>query len=99
MEINLEPKILHQAFLEEEKKYDQRVIDSDFLERWQPLHEEDQVVIYIGAFLGTKGCGELLAMAPSLIVQKPTLKFIFCGFGTYREHLSQLLNVFEEGNL
>lgn len=37
-------------------------------------------------------------MAPSLIKKDPSLKFVFCGFGTYREHLNQLINAFAEGN-
>lgn len=55
--------------------------------------------MYIGAFLASKGVGELLAIAPTLIKKKPELRFVFCGFGSYREHMDQLLNAFVEGNL
>lgn len=31
--------------------------------------------------------------------KRPNLRFAFCGFGTYREHMDQLLNAYVEGNL
>lgn len=37
--------------------------------------------------LNNKGMGELLAMAPKLISERPTLKFIFCGSGPYKVHM------------
>ena len=97
--IDVNPENLHDLLVEETKKYNQRVIDADFIERWQPYSDDEQTILYIGALINTKGMGELLAMAPHLILQRPGLKFIFCGFGTYREHMSQLLNAFEEGDL
>lgn len=40
-----------------------------------------------------------MAIAPKLISQRPKMKFIFCGFGPYKEHLKELMNAYEEGNL
>lgn len=40
-----------------------------------------------------------MAIAPKLITQRPTLKFIFCGSGPFREHMYQLLNAYEAGDL
>lgn len=40
-----------------------------------------------------------MAIAPKLISQRPKMKFIFCGFGPYKEHLKELINAYEEGNL
>ncbi len=42
--------------------------------------------------------GELLAIAPKLISQRPTLKFVFCGSGPYREHMHQLLFAYQDGD-
>ena len=56
-------------------------------------------MLYIGAFLNSKGLGELLLLAPSLIKKNPKMRFVYCGFGTYREHMNQLLHAFVEGNL
>jgi|JI10StandDraft_1071094.scaffolds.fasta_scaffold1927220_1 hypothetical protein len=38
-------------------------------------------------------------IAPKLISQRPTLKFIFCGSGPYKGHMIEMLNAFEEGDL
>lgn len=99
LEVGEDVEAINEKFIEDSKSYNQRVIDSDLPERWVPYAPEDRIILYIGAFINTKGMGELLAIAPSLIRERPERRFVFCGFGTYREHMSQLLNAFEEGDL
>lgn len=72
---------------------------SNLLEKWIPYSEEDETIIYVGAMINNKGMGELLAIAPKLIAKRPTLKFIFCGSGPYKEHMNQLLKSYEDGDL
>jgi hypothetical protein len=40
-----------------------------------------------------------LAIAPKLIAERPTLKFIFFGSGPYNLHISWLIKAFEMGDL
>jgi hypothetical protein len=44
------------------------------------------------------GVGELLGVAPKLIVKRPEMKFIFCGVGC-KILMLELLNAFEEGDI
>ncbi len=62
------------------------------------FEETDEVILYVGALIDNKGMGELLAIAPKLISQRPTLKFVFCGSGPYREHMHQLLFAYQDGD-
>lgn len=68
---DITPEQLHNKFVDDSKTYNQRVVDADLIEKWMPYNAKDPIILYIGAFLGSKGVGELLAIAPSLIKKKP----------------------------
>lgn len=41
----------------------------------------------------------MLGIAPKLIVNRPEMKFIFCGVGPCKNLMSELLDAFEEGDI
>jgi glycosyltransferase involved in cell wall biosynthesis len=92
-------KALQQSLINKCKTYNQRIVDSDLLEKWNITTPNEPIIFYFGKFLQTKGIGELLAIAPHIISKNPKVKFIFSGFGTYREHMEQLLDAFSDGDL
>jgi glycosyltransferase involved in cell wall biosynthesis len=96
---NISAEDLHQELINKGKTYNQRTVDADLLDRWNIKNANEPIIFYFGKFLQTKGIGELLTTAPSIIAKNPKVKFIFSGFGTYREHMEQLLDAFCEGNL
>ena len=90
---------LHQELVNKGKTYNQRTVDSDLLEKWDINSNSEPIIFYFGKFLQTKGIGELLTIAPSIIAKNPKVKFIFSGFGSYREHMEQLLDAYTDGDL
>ncbi len=92
------PSEIHKKLLEVGKSYNQRRVDSDLLERWSPLKEDEPIIIYFGKFLDTKGVGELMLLTPAILERVPKARFFFVGFGSYREHLEQLLFALKRGD-
>ncbi|MCF7792232.1 MAG: glycosyltransferase family 4 protein [Victivallales bacterium] len=92
------PNKLHAELVEKTFEYNQRVVDFDLPDKWD-INKNTPVIFFFGKFLQTKGIGELLSIAPSIIRNNPDLRFVFSGFGSYREHMEELLNAFQEGNL
>jgi len=94
----LSPEALHNALLAAGETYDQRVVDADLPERWHSVSADDPVIIYFGKFLQTKGVGELMAAIPAVLSEIPSARFIFAGFGAYREHLEGMLQAYARGD-
>ncbi|MCK5572075.1 MAG: glycosyltransferase, partial [Bacteroidetes bacterium] len=93
------PKEYHGKLVEASKSYDQRAVDADLLYRWPLLEENEPIIIYVGKFLAAKGVGELLVLAPTVLERVPEARFIFVGFGEYREHLEGIIRALETGEL
>jgi len=99
-EIKVDPNgDLHQKLIELGETYDQRATDVDLLERWPTLARDEPVILYFGKFLGQKGVGEILLTAPTILSAVPQARFIFIGFGAYREHLEAMLMALGSGDL
>jgi glycosyltransferase involved in cell wall biosynthesis len=73
-------------------------VDSDDARRLLSINwEQDQVVIYYGKFLWTKGLHLLLAAAPLILMRHPGARFVLVGFGSQRAFLEALLAALEHG--
>jgi glycosyltransferase involved in cell wall biosynthesis len=72
--------------------------DSDVVPKLLSINwDEDQVVIYNGKFLWTKGVHLLLAAAPIILTRHPLARFILVGFGSQRAFLEALSGALEHG--
>jgi len=81
------------------ESYDQRAVDADLPERWPPVTPVEPVILYFGKFLATKGVGELLLSVPAILEKIPAARFVFVGFGSYREHLEGMIQALSDGNM
>jgi glycosyltransferase involved in cell wall biosynthesis len=92
-------KEYHGKLVEASRSYDQRAVDADLLLRWPLLEENEPIIIYVGKFLAAKGVGELLVLAPTVLERIPEARFVFVGFGEYREHLEGIIRALETGEV
>ena len=90
---------LHRKLVKLGETYDQRAIDSDLLEKWPFLKQNEPIILYFGKFLAAKGVGELLVTVPKILTMVPKARFIFVGFGTYREHMECMIEALGKGDL
>ena len=90
---------LHHTLVKLGETYDQRATDMDLPEKWQPLKDDEPVIMYFGKFLAAKGVGELLVVIPKILAIIPRARFIFVGFGSYREHMEAMLQALGQGDL
>lgn len=88
----------HQQLVRLGATYDQRAPDADLLEKWPQLQADEPLILYFGKFLKTKGVGELLLAVPEVLAQIPEARFVFVGFGTYREHLEAMIQALGTGD-
>jgi len=89
----------HETLVRVGETYDQRTVDADLPDRWPALEEGDPIILYFGKFLAGKGVGELAALIPEVLSIVPNARFIFVGFGAYREHLEGLLQALRTGSI
>jgi glycosyltransferase involved in cell wall biosynthesis len=90
---------LHHSLVKLGETYDQRVTDMDLPEKWQPLEDDEPVIMYFGKFLAAKGVGEILVAIPKVLAIIPRARFIFVGFGSYREHMEAMIQALGQGDL
>lgn len=90
---------LHHTLEKLGETYDQRATDMDLPEKWQPLEGDEPVIMYFGKFLAAKGVGELLVAIPKVLAIIPRARFIFVGFGSYREHMEAMIQALGQGDL
>ncbi len=95
----ISPEMLHKNLIQLGKTYNQRTPDADLLEKWPQLQKDEPIILYFGKFLETKGIGELFALIPEILSRIPKVRFIFVGFGMYREHMEGMLQSFSTGNM
>lgn len=95
---NLKNGELHEWLVEKGNEYNQRAVDYDLPERFEPVSQEDFNIIYFGKFLETKGVGELLMLIPQMLEERKHMRFFFVGFGSYREHMEGIITAFKSGD-
>ena len=79
--------------------YDQFSVDSDLLSRWPLIADDEPIIIYFGAYLHTKGVGELIACFPRILEHSPKARLLLIGYGSYRENMEGMLLALKTGNL
>ena len=79
--------------------YDQWAVDSDLLNRWPAIVEGEPIIIYFGAYLNTKGVGEVVTSFPVVLHEVPEARLLVVGFGSYREHMEGILSSMESGDV
>lgn len=79
--------------------YDQWAVDSDLIDRWSSIAQGEPTVIYFGAYLNTKGVGELIASFPAILRDVPKARLLVIGYGGYREHMEGMLKSLEDGDM
>lgn len=72
--------------------YDYRVIDQDVQEKIASINPEDPTILFVGKYLWTKGIYLILLGIPDILTKYPNTKFVFVGFGPFREEAEILLN-------
>ena len=90
---------LHGALKTIAGSYDQWAVDSDIVERWPQIVEGEPTVVYFGAYLNTKGVGELIASFPIVLREIPKARLLVIGYGGYREHMEGMLSSMEAGDV
>ena len=90
---------LHSSLTTLAGTYDQWAVDSDLLERWPTIQEGEPIVVYLGAYLNTKGVGEIVASFPLVLQVIPEARLLVIGFGGYREHVEGMLSSMVSGDM
>jgi len=100
MPTHIEPldKDLHKTLIKLGETYDQRATDADLMGKWPLPLEDEPIIIFFGKFLGVKGVGEILVTVPTILSLIPKVRFIFVGFGSYREHLEGMIQALGSGD-
>ena len=78
--------------------YDRWAVDRDLPERWPTIVDGEPVVIYFGAYLNTKGVGEIVATFPAVLREVPKARLLVVGYGAYREHIEGMLSSMVSGD-
>lgn len=92
-------KDLHGSLTALAGTYDQWAVDSDLLKRWPQIVEGEPLIIYFGAYLNTKGVGEIIASFPAVLNEIPKARLLVIGYGGYREHMEGMLSSLEAGDV
>jgi glycosyltransferase involved in cell wall biosynthesis len=74
------------------KSYDYRIIDQDIQEKIASIDENNPTILFVGKYLWTKGIYLILLAIPEILIKHPNAKFIFVGFGPFREEAEILIN-------
>jgi len=88
-------------FIEEVRSsYDYRYPDQDILDKIKKLHKSDgELVIFVGKYLWTKGIYLILLAIPLILEKYPRTKFVFVGFGPFREIAELIINFFSKNKI
>ena len=90
---------LHKSLTALAGTYDQWAADSDLVSRWPTITEEEPTIIYFGAYLNTKGVGEIITLFPVVLEAVPKARLLVVGYGGYREHMEGILSSMVSGDV
>ena len=80
--------------------YDYRFVDRDIINNIGTVDwEKDNIVLFIGKYLWTKGLHLIIFSIPFILKKYPNTKFIFAGFGPFRETAELILNYLSQNRL
>lgn len=100
--------ILHQAGTVEEvvasvdalrASYDYRTVDQDVVAKVETLKDGSHRIMFVGKYLWTKGLHLIIFGIPKVLKQFPKAKFVFVGFGPYREPCEVIINALASNKL
>jgi len=86
-----EDQACHNELVRIGESYDQRAVDADLPAKWPRVEPHEPIILYFGKFLAAKGVGEVLVTVPTVLLKIPQARFVFVGFGSYREHLEGMI--------
>ncbi len=81
------------------KSYDPFSVDSDLLSKWPNIMNDEPVILYYGAYLHTKGVGELIVSFPHILKQVPKARLVLIGYGNYRDNMEGMISALRTGNV
>lgn len=90
---------LHDSLTTLAGTYDQWAVDSDLIKCWPAIAEGEPIIVYFGAFLNTKGVGEVIASFPAILQEVPKARLLLIGYGGYREHMEGMISAMEAGDV
>ncbi|MBD3271771.1 MAG: glycosyltransferase [Elusimicrobia bacterium] len=74
-------------------RYDYQYVDQDIIERLDTVFSDNhRIVVFIGKYLWTKGIYHIILAAPFILQHYPETRFVFIGFGPFREIAEMLIN-------
>ncbi len=80
--------------------YDYRHIDKNAAIKINAISsEEDKVVLFVGKYLWTKGIHLILLAIPEILHKQPNTKFVFAGFGPFREVAELIIECINDNKL
>ena len=81
-------------FKEVKESYDYRFVDQNIVSKIKGIEWQDEnTVLFIGKYLWTKGMFLILFAIPEILKKNPNTKFIFVGFGPFRENAETIINL------
>lgn len=81
------------------ESYDYRYVDKDVVAKVETLKDGSHRVMFVGKYLWTKGLHLILFAIPKVLKKYPKAKFVFVGFGPYREPCEVIVNALANNNL
>lgn len=82
------------------ESYDYRHIDKNAGIKINEISsEEDKVVLFVGKYLWTKGIHLILLSIPEILHRQPNTKFVFAGFGPFREVAELIIECINDNKL
>lgn len=80
--------------------YDYRHTDIDIDVKIKTIDSENErIVLFIGKYLWTKGIYLILLAIPQILKENPSTRFVFVGFGPFREVAEVILNCLATKNI
>jgi len=79
--------------------YDYRNVDQDVVAKVETLKDGTHRIMFVGKYLWTKGLHLIIFGIPKVLKQFPKAKFVFVGFGPYREPCEVVVNALANNNL
>jgi len=78
---------------ETKSSYDYRFIDQDVIKKISSINwPEENIIFFVGKYLWTKGIYLILLAIPLILEKYPDTKFVFIGFGPFREIAELIVN-------
>lgn len=81
------------------EEYDYRGVDQDVVTKVETLKDGTHRIMFVGKYLWTKGLHLIIFGIPKVLKQLSKAKFVFVGFGPYREPCEVVINALAANKL